>query len=143
MTSCTIKWRGHKLPHLDKTFNIKGVRIEKGKEIDVPATVAGSLKRDYPDSVEIVKGEPVEPGSSGDPVARLKAAKRDLRTDVIGLFADVPVLPGDMRKALSNCAKDVDPRTLVPADLRAYAALWCRLSGRDELAQKLLAADGG
>lgn len=140
--TCRIVWKGHALAHLDKVVNIKGHKIVKGQEIEVPATVAGSLKRDYPDSVEVRSGDPVTPGSSGDPVARLKAAKRELRTDVAGLLGDVPVLPEGLVGKLLQHKKDEDPRKLVTPDLRPWVAIVLKCSGRVELAQKLLVADG-
>ena len=142
METCEILWKGHPLAHLTDGINIKGCKVRKGKKCPVPADVAGSLKRDFPDSVEVVSGTPVEPGSAGDPVARLKAAKRDIRTDTAGLLTDIPTLPGAMRKALSDLGKEGDPKAVVPAEHRAWAAVWCVLTDRKALAHRLLAAEG-
>lgn len=122
-TTCTLL-----LKPGQTTLRAKGFSFEQGKEVRVPADLAGRLLQGHPDELALKEGTPIEPPSSS--ATKAAALRLLVGPDRSAWLAEFKPVPEAARKALLK--KDVNPD-----DVRAVAkeggpvacALLCQLCG--------------
>lgn len=121
-----------------ETLRAKGLEFAAGVEVRVPADLAGRLLRGHPDELALKAGEPIEPPGSASKAAALRALVGPDRAAWLGEFSAIPeaVRKTLLKKELS----DEDVLAAAKAGGPVAAALFCRLSGLSERAERCLAA---
>ena len=123
------------------SFWMKGIQIVSGKPTEVPAEVAGVLKRDFP-GIEVKSGDPVLPAPPLSGQAR-KAVARAVEQGNVQVVVSEPVLPAALSEKAAKLvlgSEDVLVKAIAAGELakeKSSVVLACHLLGKTKALEAL------
>jgi hypothetical protein len=140
---CTVVYKPSKSTpaHLTRGLNVKGIEVQAGVPVRVSPEQAGMLQAAAPEgTITVTEGEPTpwDPRPRTLKQAARRAAERgaQLAADPVGGLDKVPTIPPDLRAVLDKGGKTaLDAIAKMGMQEASWVAIFCRLGGREELAE--------